>query len=414
MDNDGMQTGFGATGAGVSEVGASQAETAPSVSSAETSSIESSATGNEGGLPPTATQPVADKNLLASSEKGSFELRYNEKTGRNEVVSTMPEAPEEQEQEQEQAEEQQTVQTGETSYAGDELLSFLNKQNAQQPQPQQNMQAVPPNTTAEYTLQELQTAMQAGQIDEARIPVMLRPGYYAAMAQAQQQQKEAQQQQKTQNQQTETAKAQEFYRKVQDMARERAMKEVGITQDDIDVAEYTDDQEILNKFNAYQVALENNRAKILQDVSNVQREQQAVAADRSQAYNAISAFVQEMKQKEPNFDAIDKLMITRVAKMPHEQAVKVEPLIRKVQNGTLTTADLPALQDMYNQTRLEFYSNKTGVSLAPKVAKPAYVETPGNGASAPRKTTPLSALGTMSKRDKEAAIGQMFASFFDE
>ena len=192
------------------------------------------------------------------------------------------------------------------------------------------------------------------------------------------------------------------------------MKEVGITQDDIDIAEYTDDQEILDKFNAYRVALENNRAQILQDVNNIQREQQAAAADRNRAYGAIANFVADMKQKEPNFDAIDKLMISRIAKMPHEQAIKVEPLIRKVQNGTLTTADLPALQEMYNQTRLEFYSNKTGVSLAPKPTKPAYVETPGNGASAPRKTTPLSALGKMSKRDREAAIGQMFGNFFDE
>ena len=80
----------------------------------------------------------------------------------------------------------------------------------------------------------------------------------------------------------------------------------------------------------------------------------------------------------------------------------------------MTTADLPALQEMYNQTRLEYYSNKTGVGLAPQVVKPAYVETPGRGGEAPRQTTPLSQLGKMNQKDKIKAIGQMFSDFLED
>ena len=417
--DEGMQTGCSAAGAATGEASAASAESTSNVSGAETNSTDGSAAGKESGLPPTASQPAADNNIVAASEKGSFELRYNERTGRNEVVSTMPAETEGQGQQSEELEQQpqaqqqtqqqpQNVQQNNNSYAGNELLNFLNNPQAavQQMHQAQNQPA------PEYTLQELQTAIQSGQIDEARIPVALRAGYYAAMQQAQQQ--VAPQPQEMPQPVDETEKAKAFYGKVQSLAQERAMKEVGITQDDIDLAEYTDDQTILDKFNAYKVAVENNRSRILQDVNNIQREQQMMAADRGRAYDAISAFVSDMRQKEPNFDAIDKLMISRVNKMPYEQAVRIAPLIEKVQNGTLTTADLPALQEMYNQTRLEFYSNKTGVSLAPKPTKPAYVETPGNGASAPKKTTPLSALGKMSKRDREAAIGQMFGNFFDE
>jgi len=406
------QMSFSAGSAGETGQSPAPTESAPSPVSpgAETSTTDSSATGNDSGLPPAASQPVADKTI-AQSEKGSFVLRFNERTGRNEVISTMPEetdtqeepAQEQQEQKpQQQSQPQQQTETKET-YAGNELINALNN-----PQPATaNVQQQP---AAEYTMQELQTAMQTGQLDEARIPVALRPGYYAAMA-------KAQQQNQPQNAEPvdETAQAKEFYGKVQSLAQERAMKEIGITQDELDVAEYTDDQAILEKAKAYQVAVENNRAKILQDVNNIRQNQAAQQQDTRRAYDAVASFVQEMKQKEPNFDAIDKLMITRVAKMPYEQAIKVEPLIRKVQTGTLTTADLPALQEMYNQTRLEYYSNKTGVGVAPKVVnKPAFVETPGTGKEAPRKTTPLSALGTMSKRDREAAIGQMFGNFFDD
>jgi len=192
------------------------------------------------------------------------------------------------------------------------------------------------------------------------------------------------------------------------------MKEIGMTQDELDVAEYSDDQELLDKVAAYKAAIENNRTRIMNDVEAIRRAQEAERTDRANAYEAVVAFANDMKKKEPNFDAIDKLMVTRVAQMPYDKASKLVPLLQKVANGTLTTADLPALQEMYNETRLEFYSKREGVGLAPQAQKPSFVETPGGGGDAPRKTTPLSALGTMSKRDREAAIGQMFGNFFDD
>ena len=413
MENEGTMTtsmGFNAGGAESSGTSSAPTENVSSgtASGVETLTNDSSATGGSSAIPPNAAAAKEAENTKAQSEKGSFVLRFNERTGRNEVISTMPQ------QETESAEEAQsdTTAPASQSYAGNELLEFLNNPS---PAAAAEQQVAAP--AAEYTLPELQEAMQTGQIDEARIPVAMRPGYYAALAQARQQTAPpAQPQQPTPEAEPvdNTAKAREFYGKVQQMAQERAMKEVGITQDELDVSEYTDDQELLNKAKAYQVAVENNRAQILQDVDNIQRQQKAAEDDHAKAYQTIASFVGEMRKKEPNFDAIDNLMISRVAKMPYEEAVKVAPLIQKVQNGSLTTADLPALQEMYNQTRLEFYSKKTGVGLAPKVEKPMFVENPGNGQEAPRQTTPLNALGSMSKRDKEAAIGQMFGSFFDD
>lgn len=381
-------------------------------SSAETSTNDSSVTGGSNAIPPNDATAGAEKTI-AQSEKGSFVLRFNERTGRNEVVSTMPEETSENEQE--------VVQPPAETYTGNELV-----QTAQRLSDAQPVQTV---ITQEYTPAELQTAMQLGQVNESRIPVYLRQSYYLAMAgqntanagttgapSTNNAEQPTQTAVPAANQQEESAEqARQFYQRVQNMAQERAMNEVGITQDEIDVAEYTDDETILNKFNAYTAAIENNRAQILRDVENITQQQKAAEADHAKAYQTVAAFVQEMQQKEPNFKAIDALMLTRTQKMPYEEAVKVIPLIEKVKTGNLTTADLPALQEMYNQTRLEFYSKKTGVGLAPKVVnKPAFVEKPGNGAEAPRQTTPLSALGKMSKRDREAAIGQMFGNFFDD
>ena len=152
----------------------------------------------------------------------------------------------------------------------------------------------------------------------------------------------------------------------------------------------------------------------MNDVENIRRVHEAERADHANAYQAVVNFANEMRKKEPNFAAIDKLMTSRVAQMPYEKASKIVPLLQKVANGTLTTADLPALQEMYNETRLEFYSKREGVGLAPQAQKPSFVETPGTGGDVPRQTTPLSALGKMSKKDREAAIGQMFGNFFDE
>ena len=389
--NTGMGfSGGGAEGSGNTSTTTETTSTEAAVAT-ETSTNESSATNGGGGaIPPnTATAKEAD-STIAQSEKGSFVLRYNERTGRNEVVSTMPTEKEEQKEEAPAPQQQEPQppaqpvpqaqpQEQPSSYNGNEMLQFA----------QMIRQQSVPNYPPAQPLQPLPVQPQAQQ---------------PPVAPAQQTEP-----------QDETVMAKEYYSNVNKMAKERAMKEIGITQDELDVAEYSDDAELVEKAAAYRAAVENNRNQIMHDVDSIRRAQEAERNDHAQAYQTVMAFTQEMKQKEPNFDAIDKLMITRVANMPYVEAIKIAPLIQKVQNGTLTTADLPALQEMYNQTRLEFYSKKTGVGLAPKVVnKPAFVENPGNGAEAPRQTTPLSELGKMSKRDREAAIGQMFGNFFDD
>ena len=381
MDGMTQQSGFSGGVSGADSPSTSAVDTATTTSGTETTTIDSPSTGGDGGSTPPATATAETEKTVAQSEKGSFKLVYNERTGRNEVVSTMPQESEANEYET-QAPAKQTeaneskpqAEQKQNDYSGTELLQFAQMVQQQPPQPVYYPPVQPPQPAP-------QPQQQAPAEDTGA---------------------------------DEVAQAKEYYNNVNKLAQERAMQEVGITQDELDVAEYSDDQELLDKVSAYKAAIENNRTRIMNDVENIRRVHEAERADHANAYQAVVTFANEMRKKEPNFAAIDKLMTSRVAQMPYEKASRIVPFLQKVANGTLTTADLPALQEMYNETRLEFYSKREGVGLAPQAQKPSFVETPGTGGDVPRQTTPLSALGKMSKRDREAAIGQMFGNFFDE
>lgn len=380
MDGMTQQSGFSGGVSGADSPSTSAVDTATTTSGTETTTIDSPSTGGDGGSTPPATATAETEKTVAQSEKGSFKLVYNERTGRNEVVSTMPTETEQADVQQTEAPVKQTeaneskpqAEQKQNDYSGTELLQFAQMVQQQPPQPVYYPPVQPPQPAPQQQAPAEDTGAD------------------------------------------EVAQAKEYYNNVNKLAQERAMQEVGITQDELDVAEYSDDQELLDKVSAYKAAIENNRTRIMNDVENIRRVHEAERADHANAYQAVVNFANEMKKKEPNFAAIDKLMTSRVAQMPYEKASKIVPLLQKVANGTLTTADLPALQEMYNETRLEFYSKREGVGLAPQAQKPSFVETPGTGGDVPRQTTPLSALGKMSKRDREAAIGQMFGNFFDE
>ena len=416
MDGESTNMQMGFSGGAAGEGGGNPVDSTPAASDVGTSTTEGSAAeGGNGSIPPASAAPAAEKTI-ASSEKGSFKLVYNERTGRNEVVSTMPEdtGSEEQDDDGGESDGQHLQQQADpNAYQGDELLKTArNIASGQQPAPTAN-------SGNEYTLEQLQEAMQVGHVDESRIPVNLRQGYYLARAGRLQQQAQQPAQQPEQNQGAQgaaenTAIAQDFYKKVNEMAQERAMKEIGITQEEIDLAEYTDNEEVLTKFSTYKSALENHKSQILREVDTIQRNQAAAMEDSKRAYQAVVGFVQEMRQKDKNFNEIDKYVLQRVDNMPHKEAAKIVPLIEKVRSGRLTTADLPALQEMYNQARLEYYSKKNGVGLAPQPTKPAYVEPTGSQKEPPKQPPSLDALGSMNRRDKMRAIGQLVGQMFSE
>lgn len=366
---------------------------------------------------PVATETQADanagsRNQGTASVGGQLKLVRDERTGRNRVEfaggNTEP-AP----QEQQAHAQPETTQPQQPQIPNAELPRL----DAILTQPNQAQQTVSeglmtPAPVQEYTLPELSAAMQLGLVDESRVPEAYKQAYInAKTADNTFTQPQAENAAQANSEANTAVEAQAFYSRVAAMAQERAMQEVGITKEELDTAEYTDDETIIEKYRAYQAAQENNRMRILSDVNRLKEQEYQRQNDNNIARNEIINFAQQMKVKEPNFDAIDKFMIERVDTMPYVEAQKIVPILQRVRNGSVTTSDLPALQKYFEESRLAFYSQKTGVGIAPQVvppSRPTFTEAPGNGAEIAPETVSTSMLGKLSYRDKIKAIGQMF------
>ena len=267
-----------------------------------------------------------------------------------------------------------------------------------------------------YTPQELTVALQLGNVDETRIPAQFQQQYetykQAKTAAAQPQPQEQTPPAPTAEQ--ERAKQMEFYRKVDELADKNAMQELNITQEDLDNAEYSDDQELLNKVNAYKVAKDWHKNNIISQVQartmQAEQEQAQKQAQTQAVYGTIANFVNETRAKEPNFDKIDIYMNTRYKTLPFEEGQKVAVVLDALRNRTLTEAQLPILEKYYNDTRLDFYAQNNNISTTPQqVARPAVVETPGGGGSSTPAQIDYSELRNADFRGKQAFIAKLFA-----
>lgn len=272
-----------------------------------------------------------------------------------------------------------------------------------------------------YKADELLVAMNLGSVDEKRIPDKFKPQYEAYKIK-QAQQTIATMQADVQNNNTSGNKSaqeveqrernKQFYTKVDSMAKELAMKELGITQDDIEAAEYSDDEDLVSRVSNYKSAVEYNRNKIFNDVQaenlRVQQQQETQKAEHTAIYSDVKTFIDKAKQEEPNFNAIDVMMLSRYKGMPYDKAKDIEPTLVALQNGTLTRQQAILLQEYYNDTRKAFYAQASNVGTVPtQVARPPVVERPGNRAKVQQKPD-FSKLRNMNYRDKQRFIGALF------
>lgn len=260
----------------------------------------------------------------------------------------------------------------------------------------------------EYTPNEFVVAMQLGQVDESRIPEMYRSQYQVYKQNNIRHPPSGETAVDTQaTTQTDSANATQYYARINTLAEDMAKKELGITDDELEMGEYSDDENVVAKVKAYKVAVESNRGRILADVqAHVQRESQ-VQAEYKAAQDAVKAFYMKESKAEPNFAEIDKMMANRINDLPYKEAVKLAPILDKLKNGTITRAELPMLEQFYKDTRIEFYAKKNNVGRAPSAVRPPAVESAGNG-SEMRGGAHVSMLGKLNHRNKIKAISQMF------
>lgn len=268
----------------------------------------------------------------------------------------------------------------------------------------------PPAAPAAYTANELLAALTTGRVDESRIPEELRANYVAIRQQQQIAALTAQQQaMQMQPPQPPTAEGglpqegAELYRRIQDAAEKKAMKDFGIAPEQLSEMLYSDDPAETKKVEDFRVAVQMNVNAITREIDAYQMTLRQQQAETQAFMQEFTPKMQQVQASEPNFNQIDVMMETYYQQLPYQEAVQIAAVIERYKNGTCTRADIPLIESYYNKTRAAFYAKQTGLSSAPTPAPkaaPPQVEGAGKVAAAPSAQVDWSAMRTMGVRER--------------
>lgn len=324
---------------------------------------------------PAESTPV-ETHETPAEESPRMGLRIDERTGRK-VVETIPsgaevEGPEKAEPVEEHAEQ------------------------AQQPQVQEPQVQQPQF----YSPAELSLAIQMGQVDESRIPPEYQPQYLAM---------------KQQNapepppQKSEAELRNEFLDAVNKAAHDKAMKDVGITEDELSMGEFSDNDEIQTKVSRYKAALDVARSQIISGYSEQVRVEQMKAQQENEFKKGVADWIDEQRAAEPNFDEIGFFMQEHYKTMPYEKAAAIAPAIQKAMQGKLDPQSAEVVKNYYEDCRKEFYAKKNGTSTTPSPRSPS-VERKGTGQDVVKPIDYAEQLRAAPARDKSKIVEAWLSS----
>lgn len=242
-----------------------------------------------------------------------------------------------------------------------------------------------------YTLDEFSNAIATGHVDEKRVPQEYQRQYadwkinQAVQAHNAQQKAIAQQEaarraeiEAQMNPETRREQMREFLTGLDKEADVRARQDAGLSEEDIENLDLMDDDD--PKLINYKLAKEWHRQDLMAKMQNRYADEQAQRQRQEAVYAGINQFTEEQRAKEPNFDAIDRMLLTRVNDLTYKQAQVVVPVLQALQNGTINEAQTEILRNYYEDTRKLFYMQKNGLDTTPKaVSRPPTVERAGDG-----------------------------------
>lgn len=242
-----------------------------------------------------------------------------------------------------------------------------------------------------YTLDEFSNAIATGHVDEKRVPQEYQRQYadwkinQAVQAHNAQQKAIAQQEaarraeiEAQMNPETRQEQMREFLTGLDKEADVRARQDTGLSEEDIENLDLMDDDD--PKLINYKLAKEWHRQDLMAKMQNRYADEQAQRQRQEAVYAGINQFTEEQRTKEPNFDAIDRMLLTRVNDLTYKQAQVIVPVLQALQNGTINEAQTEILRNYYEDTRKMFYMQKNGLDTTPKaVNRPPTVERAGDG-----------------------------------
>lgn len=292
---------------------------------------------------------------------------------------------------------------------GKRIVQMIAQEEEQSPQEQKTESSGGDPVPEQYTAQELIEAVQSGAVDEARIPNEFKLQYATYKQQLMQQQAQQQAPPAKESPAPEQPQSdlKEVYRQLSAAALKNTLAELGMTEEDYEALSYNDDPQVKSIF---EVAYQANLQRLLAKSHEIYAQEQAQRNEKKAIYEEVNSFVQTARQTEHNFDAIDRLMLTRYKTMPYEKAEMIAKAIDSLKNGTITREQLPILETYYKETREAYYAQKNGVSTTPvkkNATKPPVVESAGSGAEVP-EVFDFSKMRAMNRKEREAYLGNFF------
>lgn len=326
---------------------------------------------------PAESTPV-ETNETPAEESPRMGLRIDERTGRK-VVETIPSGVETKEPEKVEPTEEPPAE----------------QPQAEQPQAQPQVQK-----PQFYSPAELSLAIQMGQVDESKIPPEYQPQYLAM---------KQQNAPKPPPQKSETELRNEFLDAVNKAAHDKAMKDVGITEDELSMGEFSDNDEIQTKVSRYKAALDVARSQIISGYSEQVRVEQMKAQQENEFKKGVADWINEQRAAEPNFDEIGFFMQEHYKTMPYEKAATIAPAIQKAMQGKLDPQSAEVVRSYYEDCRKEFYAKKNGTSTTPSPRSPS-VERKGTGQDVVKPIDYAEQLRSAPARDKSKIVEAWLSS----
>lgn len=327
---------------------------------------------------PAESTPV-ETHETPAEESPRMGLRIDERTGRK-VVETIP----------------SDVETKEPEKAEPTEEPPAEQPQAEQPQVQQPQVQKPQF----YSPAELSLAIQMGQVDESKIPPEYQPQYLAM---------KQQNAPKPPPQKSEEELRNEFLDAVNKAAHDKAMKDVGITEDELAMGEFSDNDEIQTKVSRYKAALDVARSQIISGYSEQVRIEQMKAQQENEFKKGVSDWINEQRAAEPNFDEIGFFMQEHYKTMPYEKAATIAPAIQKAMQGKLDPQSAEVVRNYYEDCRKEFYAKKNGTSTTPSPRSPS-VERKGTGQDVVKPIDYAEQLRSAPARDKSKIVEAWLSS----
>lgn len=334
------------------------------------------------------SQPETNTNQ-EQDFKPTVAIRTNVRTGRREIVTfpvenednSLQNTPNNIQYEQEQSAQPQYAVAQPEGNIQNHVIEGLNVQDMVSDTSTQPLfdltPAAPAQAQPEYqSAAELLRDIQSGTVDESRIPMSMALQYATFK---QQQQQQAVQQPPAQQQPSPDELRKDFFTRVENIAQAQALKDSGLTEEQLSVAEYSDDAEIIEKVKVYNTMVAYNRQNIIASVQRAQAQQQQMAESQRSLMNEVRNEINRISATEKNFGEIDKLMATLYTKMPYQDGVKYASAVQAYRNNNMTPQQAQDLKEYYEKARVQYYAGKHGLNVGYNRNAVPKLEGAGNG-----------------------------------